>query len=292
MNRLAGIELGGTKVIAVLGEGTAIVERVQRPLGSPEATLGWLRETLAGWGATAPIAALGIASFGPIGLDTGRADYGRLLRTPKPGWSGFDLIGPLGFAGPTLLHTDVTAAALAEGRFGAARGCDDFAFMTVGTGIGVGIVVDGEPLPGRLHPEAGHIRIARIDGDEFGGTCPFHGDCLEGLASGSAIAARAGRPGEALADDDPAWCFVIDALAQGCATLLLTLSSERIVLGGGVINARPWRVERIATRTAELLAGYLPYVTDRAPLAPAALGQDAGPTGALILAEMALAPAR
>ena len=293
MTRLAGIELGGTKVIAVLGEGTAIVERVQRPFDSPETTLSWLRETLAGWDAAAPIDALGIASFGPISLDRARADYGRLLVTAKPGWTGADLVGGLrgAIAGPTLLHTDVTAAALAEGRFGAARGCDDFAYMTVGTGIGVGIIVGGEPLPGRLHPEAGHIRIARIDGDAFGGTCPFHGDCLEGLASGAAIAARAGRPGNALADDDPAWRFVIDALAQGCATLLLTLSCERIVLGGGVINSRPWLVERIATRTAELLAGYLPYVTDRAPLAPAALGQDAGPTGALILAEMALAAA-
>ena len=293
MTRLAGIELGGTKVIAVLGEGTAIVERVQRPFDSPETTLSWLRETLAGWDTAAPIDALGIASFGPISLDRARADYGRLLVTAKPGWTGADLVGGLrgAFAGPTLLHTDVTAAALAERRFGAAQGCDDFAFITVGTGIGVGIVVEGGPLPGRLHPEAGHIRIARIDGDDFPGTCPFHGACLEGLASGPAIAARAGHPGSALADDDAVWPFVIDALAQGCATLLLTLSSERIVLGGGVVNARPWLVERIATRTAEQLANYLPYITDRAPLAPAALGQDAGPTGALILAEMALAAA-
>ena len=289
MSRLAGIELGGTKVIAVLGKGTTIVERVERPLGAPEATLAEFRALIAAWHAAAPLDALGIASFGPISLDPARADYGRLLRTPKPGWTGIDVVGGSGFGGPTVLHTDVTAAALAEGRLGAAQGCDDFAYMTVGTGIGVGIVNDGRPLAGQLHPEAGHIRCARVEGDRFPGTCPFHHDCLEGLASGPAIAARAGRAGADLADDDPTWPFVIDALAQGCAALMLTLSSQRIVLGGGVINRRPWLVDAIAIRCAEQLGGYLPFVTDRAPLFLAALGDDAGPTGALILATSALA---
>ena len=288
MKRLAGIELGGTKVIAVLGHETTIVERVERPLGTTDETLAEFGGLIARWHAAAPLDALGIASFGPISLDPARADYGRLLRTPKPGWSGVDIVGGIAFDGPTVLHTDVTAAALAEGRFGAARECDDFAYMTVGTGIGVGIVANGAPLTGRLHPEAGHIRCARVDGDAFPGNCPFHHDCLEGLASGPAIAARAGRPGAQLADDDPVWPFVIDALAQGCATLLLTLSSQRIVLGGGVINRRPWLVEAIAVRAAEQLGGYLPFVTNRASLYPAALGDDAGPTGALLLAESAL----
>ena len=289
MSRLAGIELGGTKVLAVLGKGTTIVGRVERPLGAPEATLAEFRALIASWHAAAPLDALGIASFGPISLDPARADYGRLLRTPKPGWTGIDIVGGIGFGGPTALHTDVTAAALAEGRLGAAQGCDDFAYMTVGTGIGVGIVNDGRPLAGQLHPEAGHIRCARVEGDRFPGTCPFHHDCLEGLASGPAIAARAGRAGADLSDDDPTWPFVIDALAQGCAALMLTLSSQRIVLGGGVINRRPWLVDAIAIRCAEQLGGYLPFVTDRAPLFPAALGDDAGPTGALILATSALA---
>lgn len=287
MTRLAGIELGGTKVVAVLGRGATIIDRVERPLSAPDETFGWLRERLATWHAAAPISALGLASFGPIGLDPARADHGRLLRTTKAGWSGADVLGAMtsGFSGRVALHTDVTAAALAEGALGAARGCEDFAYMTVGTGIGVGIIVGGAPLPGLLHPEAGHIRMARVEGDDFTGHCPFHRDCLEGLASGPAIAARAGRPGKELEDEDPAWTNVIDALAQGCATLLLTLSSERIVLGGGVINARPWLVERIAARTADHLGGYLPYVTDRAPLVASALGQDAGPIGALILAD-------
>lgn len=291
MTRLAGIELGGTKVVAVLGTGTAIVERVERPIGAPDDTFAWLGEQIAQWHAAAPISALGIASFGPIGLDRERADHGRLLRTTKPGWSGADVLGAMAsaFAGPIALHTDVTAAAIAEGTLGAARGCDDLAFMTVGTGVGVGIIVGGAPLVGMLHPEAGHIRIARVEGDDFPGYCQFHRDCLEGLASGPAIAGRTGRPGRTLADDDPAWEYVIDALAQGCATLLLTLSSERIVLGGGVINARPWLVDRIAVRSADHLGGYLPYVQDRAPLVAAALGQDAGPVGALILANSAIA---
>lgn len=289
MSRLVGIELGGTKVIAVLGEGMRILARERIPLDAPDSTFARLRQILDLWNDEAPLEALGIASFGPVGLNPDRPDYGRLLRTPKTGWEGADLIGSLGFAGPTLLHTDVTAAALAEGRLGGARGCRDFAYMTVGTGIGVGIVASGAPLTGALHPEAGHIRVARADGDAFLGTCPFHRDCLEGMASGTAIGGRTGRRGEEVGDDDPVWPAVIDTLAQGCATLLLTLSSERIVLGGGVINRRQWLVERIAVKCAEQLAGYLPHITNLAPLVAASLGDDAGPTGALILAEAALA---
>ena len=157
--------------------------------------------------------------------------------------------------------------------------------MTVGTGIGIGIVVGGQPVTGMLHPEGGHIRVARSPGDSFPGSCPFHGDCLEGIASGSAIAARTGGEGEEVSDDDPVWPFVIDAIAEGCANLFLTLASERIVLGGGVINSRSFLADAIAARCAELLGGYLPYIADRAPIEAAALGQDAGPRGSLLLAE-------
>ena len=294
MARLAGVELGGTKAVVVLGDETGIAKRVQFPVSDANETLAAISRKLAEWNRDAPIEALGIAGFGPICVDPALPNYGRVLKTPKPGWEGADLIRSLkpAFNGSIALHTDVTAAALAEGRWGAARQCTDYAYMTVGTGIGVGVVTKGEPLIGQLHPEAGHMRVPRSAGDEFSGSCRFHGDCLEGLASGSAIEARAGVGGDKIGDDDPCWPYVIDAIASGCANLLLVLASQRIVLGGGVINARTWLVDAIARRCADKLAGYLPSVADRAPLAVAALGQDAGPRGSLLLAENALAAMR
>lgn len=290
MTRLAGVELGGTKAIVALGRGTEIEQRVRIEVADAGSTLGQIADQLAAWNREGPIEALGIASFGPIGVTPGRPDYGKVLKTPKPDWAGANILDALAPAieGPIALHTDVTAAALAEGRWGAAQGCTDFCYITVGTGIGVGIVVGGRPVTGMLHPEGGHIRVPRSPADSFPGSCPFHGDCLEGIASGSAIAARTAGKGEAVSDDDPVWTFVIDAIAEGCATLFLTLASERIVLGGGVVNSRPFLVNAVATRCAELLDGYLPFIGDRAPMEAAALGQDAGPRGSLLLAESAL----
>ena len=287
---LAGVELGGTNANLVLGRGTQIVERMRLPVTDATDTLARIAAQLRKWRDAQPIAALGIASFGPLQLDPEAPGYGRVVRTVKPGWDGADLLGELQRAldCPAAIHTDVTGAALAEGALGAAQGCHDFVYITVGTGIGMGIVVAGKPIVGSLHPEAGHIRVRRMNGDGFAGVCSYHGDCLEGLASGPAVAARAGRPGAEVADDDPLWLPVIDALAEGCAALLLTLASQRIIIGGGVVNDRPWLVEAIAAATAPKLGGYLPYVGDRAPIAPAALMADAGPVGALILAGMAL----
>jgi fructokinase len=286
---LAGIELGGTRTVAVLGRGTEIFERVRFPTTSPKETLHLLGERLARWDGIHAIAALGIASFGPLAIDPAHLLYGHLLDTPKKGWSGADLLGPLGaiLDCPAAIHTDVTAAALAEGQWGAARDCSDHVYITVGTGIGMGIVVAGQPVRGRLHPEAGHMRVARAEYDDFPGCCPFHGDCLEGLASGIAIAQRSGKPGATIADDDPLWDAVVDAIAQACANLRLTLACERITLGGGVIRGRPMLVERIAERAATLIGGYLPDVAGM--VAAAELGEDAGPRGALLLAAEALA---
>ena len=291
MTRLAGVELGGTKAIVVLGRGTEIEERIRLEVADARSTLAKIVDQLKAWNREAPIEALGIASFGPVGVTHGRPDYGRILdSTPKPGWAGADLVESLGATvdGPAALHTDVTAAALAEGRWGAARGCIDYCYITVGTGIGIGIVAGGQPVTGMLHPEGGHIRIPRSYGDDFPGSCPFHGDCLEGIASGSAIAARTGDSGERLPDEDPLWRFVVDAIAQACATLFLTLASERIVLGGGVTNSRRFLTDAVAKRCGELLDGYLPYIGGRAPIESAVLGQDAGPRGSLLLAERAL----
>ena len=290
MTRLAGVELGGTNANLVLGTPTKVVERCRLDVTDGEDTLARIAEQLRQWHQEQPIEALGIACFGPLQLDSGHADYGHVVATVKPGWNGADVLGTLqrALGCPARIHTDVTGAALAEGAFGAARGCQDYVYITVGTGIGMGIIVAGNPIVASLHPEAGHIRVRRKEGDRFGGVCSYHEDCLEGLASGPAVAARAGKPGDEVGDDDPAWEPVIDALAEGCSTLFFALATERIVLGGGVVNQRHWLVEEIAWLTAAKLGGYLPYIGDRAPIVAAALGADAGPRGALLLAAAAL----
>ena len=292
---LAGVELGGTKAIAVLGRGGAIVERSSVPTTDPATTLGTVSMILSAWRAEhgAP-AALGIASFGPVAVSPGAPDYGHILPTPKAGWTGADVVGGLKGAtdGPVVIHTDVTAAALAERRFGAATGCDDLVYITIGTGIGGGVIANGAPVEGAMHPEIGHLPVRRRAGDGFAGACPVHGECLEGLASGPAIAARAGRPAEELTPDDPVWRAVADDLGEGLASLFLTLAPQRIVLGGGVGVGQPQLLPMIRDRVAAVLAGYLPFA-NRAALdaliVPAALGGDAGPIGALLLAERALA---
>jgi fructokinase len=290
MTRLAGVELGGTNANLVLGTPTEIVERIRLDVTNADDTLSRIAGQLRKWHEEAPIEALGIACFGPLQLDSGHADYGHVVATVKPGWDGADVLGTLQRAldCPAKIHTDVTGAALAEGTFGAARGCHDFVYITVGTGIGMGIIVAGQPVVASLHPEAGHLRVRRMEGDSFGGVCSYHEDCLEGLASGPAIAARAGQRGDEVKDDNPIWQPVIDALAEGCSSLFLTLASERIVLGGGVINQRHWLVEEIAFQAASKLGGYLPYIGSRAPLVAAAQGVEAGQRGALLLAQQAL----
>lgn len=288
--RLAGVELGGTNASLVLGDPSKIIERCRLEVTDGPETLARIADHLRQWHEQQPIEALGIATFGPLQLDSGQADYGRVIATVKPGWDGADVLGTLQQAldCPAKIHTDVTGAALAEGAFGAAAGCHDFVYITVGTGIGMGIIVGGRPVVASLHPEAGHLRVRRMAGDSFEGVCSYHGDCLEGLASGTAVGKRAEMDGKDVRDDDPAWEPVLDALAEGCSSLFFTLACERIVLGGGVINQRHWLVEEIAFRTANKLGGYLPYIGRRAPIVAAALGADAGQRGALLLAKAAL----
>jgi fructokinase len=285
-----GVELGGTKTIAVLGCNGTIIERVIVPTTTPAETLGLLGHRLRQWHERYRPVALGIASFGPISLNGRHGQRGTMLPNPKPGWSTADILGPLGEAlpVPATLHTDVTAAALAEGRWGAAKGLRDYVYVTVGTGIGMGIIADGRPLAGRMHPEAGHMHVRRLPGDTFGGVCPFHGDCLEGLASGPAVSARAGVHGEGLSPTDPAWIPVSDALAEACTVLLLTLSCERIVIGGGVGVGQPHLLPMVRAGIVAKLGGYLPGIdatTVGEIIVAAALAGDAGPLGALLLAD-------
>lgn len=289
---LAGVELGGTKAIAVIGRGRDILDRITVPTTTPGETLQAIAARLAGWQAEYRPEALGIASFGPIALNARYGARGCMLPTPKAGWTGADVLGPLTAAMPvpTALHTDVTAAAMAEGRWGAAVGSSDFVYITIGTGIGMGIIAGGRPVSGRMHPEAGHLRVRRTPGDAFAGTCPFHGDCLEGLASGPAIAARAGQSAETLPPDHPDWLPVAEALAEAAVTLLLTVSCEKIIVGGGVGTGRPHLLGMIRERIGPKLNGYLPGIDADALgaiIVQPGLGADAGPLGSLALADSA-----
>lgn len=291
---VAGVELGGTKCIAVLARDRQIIARNRWPTGDdPAATLGTVSGWLAAVSRDEPFAALGIGSFGPLCLDVADPRYGYILNTPKPGWSGTDVIGRLaaGFDVPVGFDTDVAGAALAEGLWGASVGCSSHVYLTIGTGIGGGVVIDGKPLHGAVHPELGHIRVRRQTGDHFAGTCPFHRDCLEGLASGPAIAARAGKPAEALDDNDPVWHLIAHEIAELMSTLILTLSPQRIVIGGGVGQGQPALLPLIHAATARLLCGYLPGQSEaelREIIVHPAMGEDAGVFGAIALANAAL----
>jgi fructokinase len=289
---VAGVELGGTKCIALLARGRDIVERVNLPTADPATTLAAAAAAIARWrDGGAAVEALGIASFGPIDTDPVSPGYGRLATTPKPGWSGADVLGALacGTAGPVRIDTDVNAAALAEGRWGAARGARVHAYLTVGTGIGGALVIDGRPLRGRWHSEMGHMPVGGSEG--FAGVCPYHGACLEGVASGPAIAGRTGRPAEALAVDDPVWGVVAEALAELVIALFLIAAPERVIVGGGVGLGAPALLPHLREATRRRLADYplpLDAETAAAIIGPPALGADAGPLGAAALALAAL----
>jgi fructokinase len=291
-----GLEAGGTKFVCVIGTGPEdIVETLRIDLGSPgetlDASLAFFRRAIA---SGIRIDAIGIASFGPVELRTRNPRYGSITTTPKPGWGDTDVVGPFvaAFGLPVGFDTDVNAAALAEGRWGGARGLDSWIYLTLGTGIGGGAVIDRRLIHGLVHPEMGHITVMRHPGDRFDGICPFHGDCFEGLASGPAVEARFGRRAEHLedADRDTASELVGFYLAAGVRTLAYALAPERFVVGGG-LGLMAGVIDSARAALRRQLGGYpgLPeYVAD-AFLVPAELGGMAGPAGALILAEQALA---
>jgi fructokinase len=287
---IAGVELGGTKIVCVLASGPdAVHDEVRLPTEQPAETLAAIEAVLDGWRG---FAAIGIASFGPIDIDRASAGWGRVTVTTKPHWSGTDVAARLRdrFGVPVGFHSDVVGAALAEARWGAAAGLADMAYVTVGTGVGAGLIAGGGPVDGLTHSEFGHLRPVRLPGDDWVGVCPFHGACVEGLASGPAIAARAGRPGPELAADDPAWDAAAHALAQLAHALVMTGVPRRIVWGGGVALSGHL-LPRIRRRLHDSLGGYLPFpdVTDVDTfLVPAALGGRAGPLGAVLLGRQAL----
>jgi len=286
------VEAGGTKFVCAVGNAQGeILAQTRFPTREPDSTLkamlDFLREQRENFG---PYAALGIGSFGPIELDFASPRYGHIRRTPKSGWSDTDIVGPIAreFSCPVGFDTDVNGAALAEHIWGCARDIDDLVYITVGTGIGGGAIVHGKTIAGLMHPEIGHVfpRRHALDAN-FKGICPFHDDCLEGLASGTAIIARTGFPLNELAISHPQWEIEADYLGQLCAQLVLTISPRRIIIGGGVMG-QTRLLPMIREQTRQWLRGYI----DRREISTAisdyivlpGLGARAGVLGALALA--------
>lgn len=283
---LGAVEAGGTKFVCAIGSGPHDLIRTTFPTTTPGETLGQVVEFFCGHAREHPLAALGVASFGPVDLDAQSPTFGFITSTPKPGWSNVDICGVLqrGLGVPVAFDTDVNGAALAEARWGAARGLDNILYVTVGTGIGGGALVHGSPVHGLVHPEMGHILIPQDPEDSFSGACPFHGNCFEGLASGLAMELRWGAKAEALASDHPAWGLEARYLALGLANLVCVLSPRRIVIGGGVMR-NPNLLPLIRKRLKECLGGYV----QTPEIVPPLLGDDAGVLGGIALAERCLA---
>ena len=289
----AGIEAGGTKFVCAVGSGPeGIRADVQFPTTIPKETIGRAVDFLSPF--RGKMDAIGIASFGPVDPNPASPTYGFITNTPKPGWADTDLAGAVrpALELPVGFDTDVNGAALGEHRWGAAQGLDTFLDQTIGTGIGGGGMVEGKLMHGLVHPEMGHMRLPHdLEADPFPGVCPFHGDCLEGLANGPALEARWGQRGETLPADHPAWPLEAHYLALAMVNLICTLSPQRIILGGGVMKGRQL-FPLIRTEVQALLNGYLQATeilddVDRY-IVPPALGDRAGVLGAIALAERSL----
>lgn len=295
---LVGIETGGTKVVAAVaaaGDPEAILATTTLPTRGPDETLGDLARFTRDHGVAGSIAAVGVASFGPLEVDPASPGFGRLTSTPKLGWQGADVLGPIGAAAPGArvgLVTDVNGAALGEARWGAAVGEPHFAYLTVGTGVGGGVMADGRLLAGSGWPEVAHLLPRRHPEDTFAGTCPFHGDCIEGLVAGPAIAARWGVDGSRLDAEDAAANLRFSSyyLAQLVATLAYVAGVRLAILGGGV-SKTPGLVAAVEAEVERLMGapGSTGTGGGRLRIVRPALGDESGVRGALSLAESLLA---
>lgn len=278
------VEAGGTKFVLGVATDKDTIEATTRiETTTPDETIGAMLEWFAGQGA---LDAVGIASFGPLELDPASPDWGHVTATPKPHWSGADLVGPVARAlgCPVALDTDVNGAALAEYRWGAGQGQKTMVYFTVGTGVGGGAIVDGQILRGLSHPEMGHFRLVRHPSDvNFAGQCPFHGDCLEGLANGPAIIARWGQSLSHLPADHPAHDIIAYYLAQAVVTMQSIFAPGKVIFGGGVMGT-PGLLQRVKDQTVLLGNGYFRGDPDAIITLPG-LGDKAGLLGALALAQ-------
>lgn len=288
--QFGGIEAGGTKFVCAVGSGPDdIRDQTRFPTTSPDETL---RKAIDFFKRQSePLAAIGIASFGPLDPDRSSDTFGHITSTPKPGWSNTDIVGAIKaeFDVPVGFDTDVNAAALGEQRWGAAQGLDTFVYLTIGTGIGGGAMVAGQLLHGMLHPEMGHVLLPHDrQSDPFEGFCPFHKDCFEGLAAGPAIEARWGKRGEDLPPDHPAWELEAHYVALGVMTVIMMLSPQRVILGGGVMQ-EPQLFPLVRRKVPPLINGYVqtPQIPEGIDeyIVPPGLGGRAGVLGAIALAQ-------
>lgn len=289
------IEGGGTKFVCAVGTGPDDLRaEIRVETTSPEETLSrvvkFFHEQEAKFGR---LASIGFACFGPLDPNPASPTYGHILPTPKPGWTNANVVGMLkdAFNIPIVFDTDVNGAALGEWHWGAAQGLDTFIYLTIGTGIGGGAYVEGKLLHGLIHPEMGHILLRHDrDKDPFAGTCPFHGDCFEGLACGGAMEKRWGQPGETLSAEHPAWDLEAEYVAQALTNYTLTLSPQRIILGGGV-GSVPHLLPKVRARTRELINGYIQssIILEHIEtfIVNPGLGNRSGVLGAIALAKQA-----
>ena len=286
-----GIEAGGTKTVCAVGTGPDDLRAdVRIPTTTPDETIGRIVQFFRRYQENEPLAAVGIATFGPVDSNPDSPSFGRITTTPKPGWAHTDIAGIIQreLGTPVGFDTDVNAAALAEHQWGAARGIGNFVYLTVGTGIGGAAMVSGTLIHGLNHPEMGHIRIPHDRAaDPFVGSCPYHGDCLEGLVSGPALEQRWGQKGHTLPPDHDAWPLVAEYLALALVNYICVLMPRRIVLGGGVMKQRQL-FPMIRARVQALLGGYVavPELQEGIDgyIVPPGLGSRAGVLGAIALA--------
>ncbi|MGR3766029.1 ROK family protein [Rossellomorea sp. NS-SX7] len=280
---IGAIEAGGTKFVCGIGnEEGVIVERISIPTTTPDETMN----QVVTYFKDKQLDAMGVGSFGPVDLDESSSTYGHITSTPKTHWNYFDLVGELRkhFSVPIGFDTDVNAAALGESLWGAAKGLDSCLYMTVGTGIGVGALVEGKLIHGLTHPEMGHIVVRRHGDDHYAGRCPYHGDCLEGLAAGPAVEERWGKKGHLLEDSPEVWEMEAYYLAQAIANYVLILSPKKIIVGGGVMK-QTQLYSLVRDKVKDILGGYVQsdQLLDRIDdyiVAPG-LGDNAGLAGAM-----------
>ena len=291
---LAGIEAGGTKMVCAVSDaelnlkGSAVF-----PTTTPQETIAEIINYFSKF----DIDAVGIGSFGPIDLNPKSPTYGNITKTPKTGWSDFDFVGVFkkAFGVPVGFDTDVNAAILGEVYKGAAYGCNNAIYITIGTGVGVGVYCNGGLVHGLVHPEAGHIPLNRHPEDSFEGSCPFHKNCVEGMASGPAIEKRWGKSPKLLIENDKVWELEAYYIAQAVASYILTYSPEKVILWGGVMH-QDKLFDMVRSNVKEILNGYVhsemvDSKIDQYIVKPA-LGEKPGITGALCLARIALNGAR
>jgi fructokinase len=294
MKLFGGIESGGTKFVCMVGTGpNHLIEEKRFPTTTPCETIDRAVEVFLPYAKNGELAAVGIASFGPLDLDPNSPTYGYITTTPKAGWDQIDLCGEIRrrLQVPVAFDTDVNAAAFGEQYWiQANRLLDPFLYMTVGTGVGVGVIVNGSPVHGLMHGEAGHFALPHDwQRDPFPGVCPYHGDCLEGLASGLSMSKRWGQRPESLPDSHPAWDLESDYIALALVNLIYAYSPKRIILGGGVAQ-HPGLLEAVRCKVRQFMNGYVqsPMLLEKIDdyIRPPALGNRSGGLGAIAMASV------